>query len=204
MCAGVPQSFWLVLRGAMWASRPTGCGADLPQSRVKMRAPCAGRRGRRPLRGTFQVWRRAGTCAPPLPCRYAAAHGWPPYSGFDCVRRRAGNSETMLHGRPMVVPTKCAKRHADHRDEHCSSAIPALIQVCAGRRGRRPPRGTFQVWCRAGTCAPPLPCRYAAAHGWPPYSGCDRVRRRAEQFQNHAARTTDGRPYGVCKTPCRP
>ena len=34
----------------------------------------------------------------------------------------------------------------------------------------------FRSGCRAGTCAPPLHCLDAAAHGWPPYVRKNRIR----------------------------
>ena len=50
---------------------------------------------------------------------------------------------------------------------------------------------------RAGTCAPPFHRLNAAAHGWPPYHGNDRIRRRSACWVSLSCRTTDGRPYGA-------
>ena len=53
-----------------------------------------------------------------------------------------------------------------HRRWFCwdvEDAVPYIAPVASG--------------CRAGTCAPPFHRLIAAAHGWPPYGGADRIRR---------------------------
>ena len=49
---------------------------------------------------------------------------------------------------------------------------------------------------RAGTCAPPFHRLNAAAHGWPPYHGNDRIRRRSACFGAGSAQDVeDAVPY---------
>ena len=44
-----------------------------------------------PYEDPFRSGCRAGTCAPPFRCLNAAAHGWPPYAGWDADSPENGN-----------------------------------------------------------------------------------------------------------------
>ena len=62
---------------------------------------------------------KSGVGRGPVPRRCPAGMrrptgGRPTVGAIACAGEQ-NNSKTMLHGRPMVVPTECAKRHADHR-----------------------------------------------------------------------------------------
>ena len=122
--------------------------------------------------------------------------GKPPPYGSLFVR-------SIIGGRPQVAPTANRDRCEYAEDGHkmipcsawaaegvgpyaaCDANSPGYSDqtgcVLQGRRGRRPLR-------RRSSSAVAL-TEDAAAHGWPPYGGCGRIRRRLSRIRDESARS---------------